>query len=209
MTARRSQKARPSAAPGVPRAEAKRRDIIMAAAIEFGQKGYAETTLTDIARRLGIHTAALYYYFESKDAVVQALLQVAADSIALYVEEMLQPPADSTPIERLKHAVRVYVRATGARDEMGRALWKIYDQVAPELWMHVEEKHGAIFNVWDDLVKDAAAAGQIRTDMPAGIFRQLLVGSLMWIPEWYRSDGALDLDAVADAVVAIFLPPGN
>ena len=213
MTTRKRQKngekvTKPLAASAnklLPRAEVRRQEIILAAAAEFSQKGYAEATLTDIAQRMGIHTAALYYYFENKDAVVEAVLRLAADRISNDLQEQLQANPGSTPIDRLKTAIRAYVTATSRRDHLGRAFWKIYDQVAPELWDSVKDHQHTMFPLWEELVADAAAAGQIRTDLPLGVFRHLLIGALIWLPEWYNPKGTYSFDDVADAIMTIFL----
>lgn len=202
-------KVRPSAGYGVPRADARRHEIIMAAAAEFGLQGYALTTLTDIARRMGIHTAGLYYYFESKDAVVKALLHYAADEITAYIKDMMQPPADATPIDRLKHAIRVFVAKTGERDSIACALWKIYDQIAPEMWIGLEEEYGQLFPLWRQLIEDAVEAGQLKTTVSPTLLRHMLVGSLVWVSEWYRPDEALTLDEIAESIITIFLVPAE
>ena len=191
----------------LPRAELRRQEIIMAAAAEFSRKGYAEATLADIAQRMGIHTAALYYYFENKDAVVQAVLQLAADRIYNDLSDELQRHPDASSIEKLKIAIRAYVRNSQRRDPLGSAFWKIYDQVAPELWEGIKGAPQTMFPIWEKLVTDAARDGHVRSDLPPGIFRHLLIGALIWMPEWYEEKGALSLDQVADAVITLFLNP--
>ncbi|HKT76533.1 MAG TPA: TetR/AcrR family transcriptional regulator [Sphingobium sp.] len=204
-----TQKAKKAAAPVVtqalPRAEARRQEIILAAAAEFSRKGYAEATLADIAQRLGIHTAALYYYFENKDAVVQAVLHLAAERISIDLEEPLKKVQDATPIEKLRVAIRAYVLTSIRKDQLSKAFWKIYDQVSPELWNSVRDHKHTMFPIWEELITEAAAAGQIRTDIPAGVLRHMLIGALVWIPEWYDPKGKQTLEDLADSFISMFL----
>ncbi len=50
----------------------------------FSQRGYDKTTMTDIAEELGVTSAALYYHFDSKDALLCLLVEpllVAVDHV--------------------------------------------------------------------------------------------------------------------------------
>ena len=55
-----------------PKAEETRRRILSAALDLFQERGFAETTMREIARRADVATGAAYYYFPSKEAIVMA-----------------------------------------------------------------------------------------------------------------------------------------
>ncbi len=55
-----------------PKAEETRRRILAAALDLFQERGFAETTMREIARRADVATGAAYYYFPSKEAIVMA-----------------------------------------------------------------------------------------------------------------------------------------
>ena len=56
-----------------PRWERRRREVLDAAATAFAEKGYLGASIKDIADRLGVRQASLYYYFPSKEAALAAL----------------------------------------------------------------------------------------------------------------------------------------
>jgi len=63
---------------------------ILAAAIElFRTRGFAATTMREIAAASGVATGAAYYYFDSKDAIVLAFYEYAARELEPLVEEAL------------------------------------------------------------------------------------------------------------------------
>jgi len=66
-TATGSSQARPT-----PKAEETRRRILTAALDLFQERGFAQTTMRDIARRADVATGAAYYYFPSKESIVMA-----------------------------------------------------------------------------------------------------------------------------------------
>lgn len=58
--------------------DARRKDILATAEKLFREKGYAKTTINDILKKQNIAKGTFYYYFKSKDEVVDAI--VLADS---------------------------------------------------------------------------------------------------------------------------------
>ena len=66
------------------------RERIRTAAIQlFRRRGFAETTMREIAAEAGVATGAAYYYFDSKDAIVLAFYEHAARELEPLVEAAL------------------------------------------------------------------------------------------------------------------------
>ena len=53
----------------------------------FVQQGFANTTLQDIADRLGVTRAALYYHFPTKAELIKSLVQPAVDEVDAFLED--------------------------------------------------------------------------------------------------------------------------
>jgi AcrR family transcriptional regulator len=70
------------------------RNRIQAVALElFNEQGYEATSLREIAERLGVTKAALYYHFKTKEDIVGSLVQDRLDALAALVEwAESQPP---------------------------------------------------------------------------------------------------------------------
>ena len=60
-----------------------RQDIIREATALFVAKGYAETTMSEIARRAGLRQSSLYYWFARKEHILQALLEENRGSLEM------------------------------------------------------------------------------------------------------------------------------
>ena len=189
------------------KARLRRDEIVRAAAAVFASKGYAETTLGDVAERLNIHTAGLYYYFENKDALVEAVLKYAATRMVEKTSVAIEAVSDRSPRERLRAYMIAYLQVAGNRDDIGKAFWMIYDQVSPELRATCTEEARVNYANWRQLVEAAVAEGSVRSDIPPGILRNLMMGSLMGIPDWYRRDGDLSLENLADSLMLLFAGP--
>ena len=75
---------------------AKTRARILASALSlFAKKGYTHTTFTDIAARLKLTKGAVYWHFESKEALLVALLDEMLAKFRRQISELLPSGEDS------------------------------------------------------------------------------------------------------------------
>lgn len=75
------------------------REIMTAALQLFAERGFADVTIKDIAGRLRINTALIYYYFRNKEDLFRACLEAAVyDAMASY--DSIRG-ADNHPVERI------------------------------------------------------------------------------------------------------------
>ena len=79
--------------------ETRKREIVAAAQGLFIEKGFAETRISDIVKKLGVSQGVFYYYFDSKDAVIEAI--VAAYMAELIAESERAIGGLRNPLERL------------------------------------------------------------------------------------------------------------
>lgn len=99
-------------------------EILDTALVLFARKGYAGTTIEDIADELGYAKASLYYYFPGKEAMVKALIYDAMDAAARRMDQILARSQD--PIENLRDLIGYYVDDYLEK----RGFFNIYHQVA-------------------------------------------------------------------------------
>ena len=55
--------------------EERRLQIVDAAIMVFGKKGYRNATVPEIARMAGLSVGGVYWYYKSKDEIVDAILE--------------------------------------------------------------------------------------------------------------------------------------
>jgi AcrR family transcriptional regulator len=102
----------------------------------FAEQGYEKTSLREIAERLGVTKAALYYYFKSKEDIVRSLVEDymadideliawgneqprSADTRAAIVRRYLEIVANGTAVFRLLHQNQAAVSSLAAAKERG------------------------------------------------------------------------------------------
>lgn len=71
--------------------DAKKR-ILQAASEQFKEKGYFQSTMDDIANRLGISKGAIYRYFDSKESLLATLYASGPENLRLLFENASEDP---------------------------------------------------------------------------------------------------------------------
>jgi AcrR family transcriptional regulator len=85
----------------------KRREICLAALDLFFARGFEGTTLEAVAEVLGYTKPALYYYFDSKEALFRSIMLTALREAAARIEEIRTE--DRTPRSKLRDIIRMYL----------------------------------------------------------------------------------------------------
>ncbi|QFG27276.1 helix-turn-helix transcriptional regulator [Actinomadura sp. WMMB 499] len=96
------------------RGTAKRRRLTAAAARVLHEQGVERTTIADIARAADVPTGNVYYYFKTKDDLVQAALHEHTVHLTRLTDELDRLP---DPLDRLKGLIDAWV---GQRDVAAR-----------------------------------------------------------------------------------------
>jgi AcrR family transcriptional regulator len=70
----------------------KRREFIQAAEELFLEKGYENTSVDDIVKRMGVAKGLFYYYFESKDEIILAISDIMFTEITQNIDHIMEQP---------------------------------------------------------------------------------------------------------------------
>jgi AcrR family transcriptional regulator len=87
-------------APRTPRGERTLRKILDAARDEFGERGFSESSIVAITQRAGVALGTFYTYFDSKEAVFQALVRDMSEQVRDHVAPAFNDATDAMDGER-------------------------------------------------------------------------------------------------------------
>ena len=187
------------------KAEITRGRILKVAAKVFARHGYHLALLGNIAHDAGIHVTALYYYFDTKEHLVEEMLNRFATATDAAVRASVQAlPAGASYRDKITVAAIAQVRAMLSETDFMAAHSRVLYQVPQE----VRDRHfvylraGLFF--WRALIKGAWDSGEIRRDLDPTIATQILMGSLNWTPEWYHPGRKTPEEIARDAVDSMF-----
>jgi AcrR family transcriptional regulator len=170
--------------------------ILDAAARVLSDKGYAGMRLSDVAEVAELQAPAIYYYFPSREDLIEEVMWVGLADMREYLEIALtKAPADASAMERLLIAIEVHLRheleisdyATASIRNAGQLPEKIRGRRDAE-----EKKYGTI---WRDLIKAVAAEGDLREDLDPYVAQMLVMGTINWSAEWWKP-GRVSIDRV-------------
>ena len=87
-------------APRTPRGERTLRKILDAARDEFGEQGFSDSSIVGISQRAGVALGTFYPYFDSKEAVFQALVRDMSGQVRDHVAPAFKDATDALDGER-------------------------------------------------------------------------------------------------------------
>ena len=167
-----------------------RQRILDVAASWFREKGLAFTSLNDLAQAIDVKAASIYYYFDSKDDLIEEVLKVGIEVVHQEVRravESLGPGASYR--SRIHAAVHAHLQSLLGHGDYTAANIINYSH-APE---HVRKKHDEVRRsyaaYWSTLLEGARLAGEISPKVDLSLTRLLLIGALNWSVEWYSPKG--------------------
>lgn len=153
------------ARPRSPELTAERREqILQAAAACFQRDGFRGASVNAICREAGISPGHLYYYFASKEALIEA---IAASDLAKLRAFLAQHDSHERLVELFALAARGEAPA-GIRLEGSLAL-EIFAEGArnPKINAVLRQHYAALKGEFASLIAEAQAQGAVRTDYPA------------------------------------------
>ncbi len=182
----------------------KRAEIVAVATEYFGDNGYEETRWADVASAVGLGPTALYHYFESKQHCLFEILVEAVEGALAEFARLNQGDFET--------AFPAIVRGTFDRDEreVRRTRVLVAEQALvrhPRRARREEDARQRAYaqlkryeEEWRELLSRGMAAGAIPT-VDADLLTHLVIGTYNSVWQWYRPEGRLRLDEVADFYV--------
>jgi AcrR family transcriptional regulator len=163
----------------------------------FNERGYDATSMDELATRLGITKSAIYHHVSSKVELLRLALDRALDALFAVTEE----PGATTgrAIDRLEHVVRGSVKVLTAELPFVTLLLRVRGNSDVE--REAQQRRRAFDRIVTDLVRAAEDEGDVRPDVDPAVTSRLLFGTVNSLTEWYRPDGGLSADDLADALV--------
>jgi AcrR family transcriptional regulator len=192
-----------------------RRQLVLQEAVElFAQKGYENTTISDIARATGLRKPSLYHYFPSKQSIFLAVLSEGMDEIWANAREATQ--LDDLR-ERFSALFQAHLHNFRHRlphvvvflFEQRRLTSEIGDEPTAKTYM---EQRRAYDHLFIDCIRQGQEAGIFRQGDPS-VLAYGILGMANWMVQWYKPEGRLTTDDIGailhECAVAAILESGQ
>jgi AcrR family transcriptional regulator len=170
----------------ISKSEKSRDSILEAAAKLFRRQGYSATTLRQIAATAEIKAASIYYYFDSKEAILDEVLHRGLLSVFEAVKTALKKAGKVSHRRRIGLAIEAHLVALLEASDFTSANIRIYGQLPENLKKPHRPLRRAYAEYWDQLFLAARRAGEIRADIEIVPLRIFVLGALNWTIEWFN-----------------------
>ncbi|MCX6673466.1 MAG: TetR/AcrR family transcriptional regulator [Methanothrix sp.] len=141
----------------------RRRELIDAAERLFMEKGYEHTAISDIVKELNLAQGTLYYYFSSKEDILEAVVEKSIADLEQSVKRLIQD-GDADEAARLNEAINEILRFVSQRNDFIDFLHQDINAV-----MHAKLEKATverIVPILSELVATGNALGRFNVENP-------------------------------------------
>ena len=184
-----------------PAYEAKRQEVLAAAARVFFRRGFSAGTTKEIAAEVGLSQPAIYHYMGAKDDLLR--------EIALKVDEDLMSALErglargSKPKEQLRAVIEEFVAAIVDNQQSFEVYLREFTSFAPDLQAKVSRDERRFMARLAKLVEQAQAEEGFAPGAHPMVAAQGIAGMVCWCFHWYRPGKELDSQGIADVLCTL------
>lgn len=175
--------------------------LLDAASAQFAERGYAASSIRDIAAAAGVSLSALYHYYPGKEALLAALLREGMDNYLEMCREALAE-AGHDPARRLAAVVGATVRYRAQRSTASLMTMNEARALRAQDRERFRGRERTATDQFRSAIDDGIAAGVFTTPYPDDA-RRMIIAACNAVAEWYRPDGPVPLDALIERYVTL------
>ncbi|AZE50078.1 Acyclic terpenes utilization regulator AtuR, TetR family [Pseudomonas chlororaphis] len=176
--------------------------LLQTAAHLFRNKGYERTTVRDLASAVGIQSGSIFHHFKSKDDILRAVME---ETIHYNTALMRAELAEAGSVrERVLALIRCELQSImGGSGEAMAVLVYEWRSLSAQGQADVLALRDIYEQIWLQVLGEAKEAGFIKGDV--FITRRFLTGALSWTTTWFRAEGSLTLEQLAEEALTLVL----
>jgi AcrR family transcriptional regulator len=184
------------------RGRADKREAVLRTAVRlFNEKGFHATSLDEVAERLHVTKPTLYYYVESKEAILFACVEIGLEMVREGIAEAAK--SGGSALDKLRACMRAY--ASVVTRDFGMCVIRVGEEPLPaDSRRRLRALKAKIDHEFRSLIEQGIAEGVI-APCDAKLAAFTLAGGLSWIGRWYDPAGPLDADTAAERCIAVLL----
>jgi len=185
------------------RYEARRSEVVAAAAKLFAERGYDGTSMSELTAATGLAAGGLYHYIEGKDDLLIAICDELLEPLLARAREIVA--AEAPPVTQLRDLVEAWVAHVVAHRHHMLVFTQERQAIERQArWRHVRSQRKAFEKILDEVLARGEADGSM-TFADRRLSLLALLGMVNYTPQWVRPNGRLSAAEIADGYCAIVL----
>jgi AcrR family transcriptional regulator len=178
------------------------RGILNTACALFAQQGYMRASIADLADACQISRGALYHYFDSKEAILFAILDAHVRQMISDVEAAMAGQPDT--LGRFRAAIRAIVELNARSTNEQRVILNELSFLSDAEQTAIKALERRLVETISDLLARLDTEGKI-VKRSKRVYTMMLFGMLNFSHTWYDPKGDIAPQEFADMVVDLFL----
>jgi len=179
---------------------ARRQELTQTAARLFAEKGYAGTSLGDLAKALGMQKASLYHHIDSKEDLLWDVASAGAETFHAALDVV---PDDAPAAEKIRLALRAHLRVVADQLDVATVFTREWRALEGERRGRFLAERRRYEERIRDLYREGVERGELRTDLDVPTAALLFLSAANWAYTWLKA-GA-DTDTLAARLFAALL----
>ncbi|GAB5523232.1 MAG: TetR/AcrR family transcriptional regulator [Roseivirga sp.] len=168
----------------------------------FQERGYAATSMRDLAQVLGIEAASLYSHIRSKEEILQKIcFRMADEFFNAWNEVELENRSQADKMEKAMIAhVQVITKDTAASAVFFNEWRHLSEPSLSDFLAMRNDYEGRFINI----IKDGITSGEF-TEVDEKFTMLTILSSLNWTHNWFKPSGNLSPEEVGQRLAALLL----
>lgn len=158
-------------------------EVLKAAARLFAERGYAASSMRDIAAACSMLPGSLYYHFAAKEDLLVAVYEAGVAQLREAVRQAVAAEAD--PWLRLEAACAAHLEMLLARSDDAQVLVRVLPSDVPQ----AASRLAALREQYERVFRDLVEALPLSAEVDRSALRLMLLGALNWSRFWYSDAG--------------------
>jgi TetR/AcrR family transcriptional regulator, cholesterol catabolism regulator len=168
----------------------------------FSSKGFAGTSIRDIAREMGMSISNIYHYFGNKNGLLLEVLKRASIDVVTSLRAVSEK--DMEPFDRFKIILKTHVSLCAEHWKESKIFLLDEEHLTPEgveINMRIQRE---VFDIYFNELNNLKKLGIVKSES-LNIMAFNILGVINWQLRWYRPKGRLSISEVTDEVVSFIL----
>src|SRR6201999_3035987 len=164
---------------GQTKSERTRERLLQAAAVTLSRLGYAGMRLVDVGEEAGVQAPAIYYYWPSREQLIEEVVTVGTVRLREYVAAALAAAPPGTPaLDRLDIAIDAHLRQLMSESAFAHAVIRNIRQPSRPIRSRQIAEERKYAEIWRDLSAEAVASDELRSSLDPALAQPLIIGTL-------------------------------
>ncbi|MGE0217202.1 TetR/AcrR family transcriptional regulator [Mycolicibacterium sp.] len=189
---------RPTASQKSSKASIRRAEIVSAATRLFIEKGYAATSVQDIAEAVGLLKGSLFYYISGKEDLLYAVLEGMLATSQADIEKL--SALEIQPLEKVRRIAEAHVRYVLANRDQATVFFRDFRSLSEERGKEIAAERENYARRFTDVLREAQDDGAVCPDIDIRLASGSLLGMLNMVHEWYPHADERHVNRLAEEI---------